>query len=128
LIFIIYPDRINISDDSGNYITDYYIPILRKIKSKSILLLITKSDKLYTKKQIDKQYDKFKKYVISEIEIREHFYTDIKGRAKAVLPVFINVKDDEPLTSNGKLRAFGFYKVLDVMGKWAIKWMKKGKN
>jgi GTPase SAR1 family protein len=117
LIFIIDPERINSTDGSGDYITEYYMPILREIPGRLCYLLITKSDELYKDKQIDGNYEKFRKYVTNEIEIEEPSYKDIKGRAKAVLPVFIYVKDDQPLISNGKLSFFGFDKVLDIIGK-----------
>lgn len=117
LIFIIDPGRINSTDGSCDYIKDYYMPILREISGRSYYLLITKSDKLCKDKPIDKNYEKFRKYVTHQIETEEPFYKEIKGRAKAVLPVFIYAKDDEPVTSNGKLSTFGFDRVLDAIGK-----------
>ncbi len=117
LIFIIDPDRINKTDDSGDYIKDLYMPILREVPGRSCYLLITKSDKLYGDEQVDRNYENFRKYVIQKIEKEVPFYKDIKVRAKAVLPVFIYIKDDEPVISNSNLSSFGFDKVLDVIGK-----------
>jgi len=116
LIFIIDSGRIKNKDGSGDYIKDYYAPILKELPGRTCYLLITKSDKLYGDKQIDKKYDEFKKHVISDVESKEPFYQDIKGRAKDVFPVFVYVQDDKPVKGK-KLSTFGFDKVLDVIGK-----------
>jgi len=118
LIFIIDPGRINSADGSGDYIMDYYAPILEKLSGRSCYLVITKSDKLYVDKEIDEKYDEFKKYVISEIRKKEPSFRFIEGRAKAIIPVCIYVKNHKPaVTSEGKLSKSGFDKVLNVLGK-----------
>lgn len=111
LVFIIDPERIGLGDLYGNYIKDYYMPILRELHHKPYYLFITKSEKLC--KLSDKNYEDFRTHVIHELELRDPLFTKIKNDAKAVIPVSVFVNDDKPVIRN----TIGFDKALDVVGK-----------
>lgn len=111
LIFIIDPERIGLGDLYGNYIKDYYMPILRELHHKPYYLFVTKAEKLC--KLSDKNYENFRTYVIHELDLRDPLFTKIKADAKSVIPVSISVNDDKPVIRNN----IGFDKALEVVGK-----------